>query len=745
MKFLLAWFLIPAALCAEPISLLSHGTWSYAEVSSAWPAKETVWQPYRPPGIPAMRIGTGTRVWIRCQFETEGAAEEMAIRLGMITDKDTAYLNGVHIGSTGTPGHSQPEAYDRIRVYHFSRDLLKPDGNELLLLVEAYVPGEIGIIQDTVEIGPRSEIEKAFERQEMFKLVLLSAYSTVAGYFLFKERENLFFALFAVSLVVYSALRNQLKYELGLPFVPMKRVEFATLLLVVPFFAHFVRSFFGQEWSRRYQFLDILMLLLFASHVILSDLRIHKMTFRSLVTPVWAAYIVVSIWLLAVHIRKGSTDAMAILAGTLILLAAATNDILVDRNLVVMPRLAGFAFAVFLLSMATVLANKFVRVSEQVEDYAEHLEQKVEERTKDVMESRERIQALKIAQDADYFLTSLLLHPLGVNRAAPGNVGISFLTKQKKEFLFKNRPGEIGGDICIADTVELQGETYTAFVNADAMGKSLQGAGGVLVLGSLFRAIVERTKSMQMFQDYSPERWIKSAVEELHRVFTAFDGSMMVSLFLGLVHEKSGSLYFVIAEHPMPVLYRNRTASFLEAPDIASKLGSPMGYGELRIAVVTLEPGDIIIGGSDGRDDLLIGAGEMNADESLFLKNVERGDGELFSIYESIRGGGQIVDDLSLVRIQFAPPEPPPRQSYRRELRREIQAFLDSARYEEAAAAARRYTAYFADDSEFLFVSSRIHHRAGQVERAVDEAERLRLRNPEHAQTANFLKKIGRG
>ena len=52
---------------------------------------------------------------------------------------------------------------------------------------------------------------------------------------------------------------------------------------------------------------------------------------------------------------------------------------------------------------------------------------------------------------------------------------------------------EIGGDMNAGYALRLQGEKYTLVVNADAMGKSLQGAGGVLVLGSAIRSLIERT------------------------------------------------------------------------------------------------------------------------------------------------------------------------------------------------------------------------------------------------------------
>ena len=71
---------------------------------------------------------------------------------------------------------------------------------------------------------------------------------------------------------------------------------------------------------------------------------------------------------------------------------------------------------------------------------------------------------------------------------------VKFFLKQKKEFIFRDRQKEIGGDINIAHTITVANRPHTVFINGDAMGKSVQGAGGALVLGAIFQSIIERTK-----------------------------------------------------------------------------------------------------------------------------------------------------------------------------------------------------------------------------------------------------------
>src|SRR6185295_8863044 len=153
---------------------------------------------------------------------------------------------------------------------------------------------------------------------------------------------------------------------------------------------------------------------------------------------------------------------------------------------------------------------------------------------------------------------------LSINNTISTRVKVDFFLKQKKEFTFKRQKHQIGGDICIALNIELKGRKYIAFLNADAMGKSMQGAGGILVLGSVFQSIIQRTITHKNQSDIPPERWIKSAFKEMHKIFESFEGSMLVSILFGLVEENTGLVYYINAEHPWLILYRDAKASFLE-------------------------------------------------------------------------------------------------------------------------------------------------------------------------------------
>ncbi|MBL8035036.1 MAG: SpoIIE family protein phosphatase [Leptospiraceae bacterium] len=321
-------------------------------------------------------------------------------------------------------------------------------------------------------------------------------------------------------------------------------------------------------------------------------------------------------------------------------------------------------------TLARSFNNMMVSIREarqKLQEYAVELEAKVRERTQSLEQTLGQVQELKKQQDGDYFLTSLMLNPLGSNNAASELYQIEFLVKQKKQFDFKHWHAEIGGDICVADHIRLRDEDYIVVLNADAMGKSMQGAGGAVVLGSAFHALLDRCRLSRTESHRYPETWIRDAFVELHKIFAVFDGSMLVSVFLGLIHEKSGAMFYTNAEHPWPVLLRNGHAEFLKTTIFFRKLGIIPGTGkypwkELRddslflVDTFQLKPADVLLIGSDGRDDLLIGSAAdkgriINEDENIFRAMTEKTGGNLRELFSELGKAGEFTDDLSLIRV----------------------------------------------------------------------------------------------
>lgn len=434
----------------------------------------------------------------------------------------------------------------------------------------------------------------------------------------------------------------------------------------------------------------------------------------------------------------------------------------------------------FLARSFNQMTRSILVAQKELVQYAETLEDKVDERTKELHETLNSVQKLKTQQDGDYFLTTQLIQPLTQNHIESSFHEIDFCIRQKKKFEFKKWAREIGGDYCLATTLTLQNKVYHLVTNADAMGKSIQGAGGALVLGSVLHSIIERTYLSPHEQRRSPERWLKNTFVELHRVFESFDGSMLISLVIGLVDDETGLLYYLNAEHPLTLLYRDEKASFMETGEyLFRKLGTPDVKSILSVSTFQMMENDVILMGSDGRDDFYLvtedGQEAINEDETHILSVIEKEKGNPEEIYNFLNHHFVLIDDFSMLRIKrlkASPLEqsiPTPdnltevlhsaaemrkKENFKEALktlakleplsfteypgfyldvlREKVRIFAGLKDYESVQETATEILEKNPGNSEMLYILSYAARKNKDLETAVSSGERLRLRLPGH-------------
>lgn len=712
----------------------------------------------------------------------------LALRLGKINDTDEVFLNGVSIGKSGDAGVPGDHAWDKVRIYDIPATLIKPlEKNILLIKVDSYFGNEFGIIRDRVEIGDSALMNREMIVSDVTVLVFLASYLTFGAYFLFlyirrpQEKAYFLFFIFIVMLVFYQFLQTQVKYYVSTDFMLLKRLEYVALLTLFPAFYFYIREFFRVQDNKVFRYVHYGMFVLFALNAF-----VLTFVFFTSEVPVWTKFnekihlqgtmpvmLVVCLSIVVYRIFKRDKDARIILSGFLFLVATLIVDNLVYYGILNIPRISSYVTFMFLISLAFILANQFVRVHNQVEELNRTLEQKVDERTRELKESLQRVQELKSQQDGDYFLTSLLIEPLSANKVVSERTKVDFFVKEKKEFSFRRWNREIGGDMCVAHTIELRSRRFTVALNADAMGKSMQGAGGALVIGSVFASIIERTRSAAVARDMAPETWLKSAFFELNRVFESFDGSMLVSVVLAAIDDEAGVMYYINAEHPWTVLYRKGRASFTDEEFALRKLGTMGVNDNVQVKVFYLEDGDVVIMGSDGRDDLILGTDHegqriINEDETLFLRHVEKSEGKLDALVDCLKQAGDLSDDLSFIRIEYSAPaerQQPIRlaesqaiENFKTDLKKrsspltlsEIDAMLSEhsanvtqmhqairwlyqiKQYAKGAEWAERFVEAFPMESEFLYLAGFGCKMAGDYARGLDFAQRLYARVSAH-------------
>lgn len=189
------------------------------------------------------------------------------------------------------------------------------------------------------------------------------------------------------------------------------------------------------------------------------------------------------------------------------------------------------------------------------------------------------------------------------------------------------------------------------------MGKSMQGACGALVLGVLCKSIIANTQNRARDNNINPQEWLANSIREMHRIFESFEGSMLASVFIGILEEKTGNLYHINTEHPEAILYRDETATFLKDSLEYRKIGTLGLQPEfLHVEYTQLVAGDILFIGSDGKDDIILNSNltrTINQDEFLFPRAVQNKKGNLKDIVKELKTFGDFSDDLSIVKITY--------------------------------------------------------------------------------------------
>jgi adenylate cyclase len=206
-------------------------------------------------------------------------------------------------------------------------------------------------------------------------------YVTIAAYFLLfffrrrQDRENLYFALFLLSFILYSFFRTQFKYEFGWPLFITKRIQFLTLFASVPLFFLFITSYFPlpekpwATWFNRIAWLVMLIPAGAAVMVLASPSGIVWQATLDYVQPTWIFFIlgILFVVLRETFIHKDK-DAMIMIGAILILVAALVVDTLAGRGRINLPTLLTHAFTLFVIAIALVLANRFVRLHDETEE-----------------------------------------------------------------------------------------------------------------------------------------------------------------------------------------------------------------------------------------------------------------------------------------------------------------------------------------------------------------------------------------
>lgn len=668
----------------------------------------------------------------------------LAFYLGKVSENLRIFWNGQSIYNQ----EEYEDRYDRTRILY---GIPISSENRIDLYIWGYFPKEIGVLSGTSKIGPADKIRKEYYVFQISLLILISLFFLIGFYFLLlglKETSlssNLFFGTFLVLFSVYEFLGSEWKYELGLSFSDCKKLEYCILPFLFPSFFAFLSGFFGVRMGK-VSFLLFLWSVLCASIFYFSESILNMDHWnRTLLQPSWIPYCTLILLRMIDRIRSGEKDAFGFLGAILVLFVSIGLDIAIARGIADLPRTSGFSVLGLIVFSGFRLSQRFIEMKLELEVWNGKLQEEVKSRTEELRESLQEARAMKEKQDGDYFLMGILQKSFESKLDSYAMFRLETLSSQFKKFEFKGKTWELGGDAIWMEEVKLGEKTYLALMNSDAMGKSLQGAAGSLLISALFRAKILSFDSSPQ----PPENWLVGVYQEFHRVFQTFDGNLFVTGVFCLLDPETSSLFLLNSDHPRSVLVRRGIAGFLEE-DSNPKMGFPFDSTQVRVIGLSLEEGDRILIGSDGREDLRLReeSSEIRSFSEEFLNIASESPSDLESIRNRIRMLGDFTDDLSLVQMVRESYEETSRASGKRSeisKRKTLQtavSFWKSGRRKEALLRFESLALTHPMDLELSYLTAWALYKSGNFDRARIYSEKILYRESKKEENILLLAKI---
>ncbi len=377
---------------------------------------EGIWHPIRVPSAVELHPSFSPKdesYWYLKQIRFPDSSKiDLTLQLGQISDRDQTYFNGQLIGATGNWDSKEAQAYDQVRRYHIPAGLVKNGtSNTILVHVKRYLDDTSGIIHGTQSIGPVETMARNFYTQSFLDVAVLPFYLAVAGYFLFlyiRQRDqtsNLLFSVVVVLLVFWLFLRSPLKFELGIPFLVMKRLEYLAIFILPVFLHRFIRDYFRPSEIEPFPSLDIFVRIAYAVALIsvlcvlgFGEPNLWFAFFKNGIAYTWIILAFSGGWTLWISARHGNKDARIVLGGFVFFLIGVVFDILHILDLHTYPLVTDHGFLLIVLVLGTVLANKFVRLHKQIRYLNHNLEEEVTQQTHALLEAKESAEAANQAK-----------------------------------------------------------------------------------------------------------------------------------------------------------------------------------------------------------------------------------------------------------------------------------------------------------------------------------------------------------
>jgi signal transduction histidine kinase/CheY-like chemotaxis protein len=347
------------------------------------------------------------RLALRVDDAALGSPRAIGLSMGKVDSAYELYAGGTRLGGVGVVGPTPAIEYDRHATFVVPRDAIDADGR-LVLAVRVFKSPITtrwggGLVEGSFLLGPLDAVTRREAVAELPDLTLAILFVLAGAYHLqlYRRRPELreyaWFGAMALIAGAYTFLRSQWRFALPFSFDTLKDLEHLLLYAGAIAFVQFVWPLVGRPIGtglRAFQAANAVG----GALVLLPGLRLNL-----LLLPWWEVGLVVTFTLTAALIAhetwQRNPEARAVAWGLVIFGLTCVHDAAVDRALWSWPRLIPVGFTAFLLSMALSLSNRFTRVYNEADALRRELEQRVSERTQELVRRTEELSSANQAKN----------------------------------------------------------------------------------------------------------------------------------------------------------------------------------------------------------------------------------------------------------------------------------------------------------------------------------------------------------
>ena len=599
--------------------------------------------------------------------------QNLGVYLGRISIADETYVNGAYIGGEGTCPPNEFSAWNTARFYTIPQTILRNGENEII--VKIWVDGEGSIVSNpfisTVSTTRKAASREAFWNSKInlifaFVMLLISCYHLMLYFKNKNEKENLMFAL----INILSALYLSVFFYGELPFSYGTHISFLFFQKIfsnsMPFFigymvTSFIISFVHSTEKKALTYIRLAFLIIPVVIVLFAPdyrvLRSMRWTLMMLIPPMLYLLIII----IRALVRK-EKDAVTLLFGFSPLLGTFLIDIIVHNILknYSFPYITSIGWQLVIVSLLFILANRFVKSRQQVEELNRTLENKVEARTKELSESNSKLSEANSQLEVTNNQLTEAKKKADRDLKLAANVQNSFFNPslpyfKNWEVVYKFKPA-----------AGVSGDLYDFFHD----GKDLQGVGLFDVSGhgiaSGLVTMLAKNVIDRKFRECSALPFSK-VMSEIDKQITEDKGDIENYLTGVLLRIQENKVEFINAGHPKVFI---RTARNGKCYPIEPKEGSEkngiIGFGgmkqDFKAIKFSMQKGDSIILYTDCLNESVNRAGEQFSEERIAAAFEDAGIGSAKSKLDYVMNrfykfteGTEIKDDLTVIVLQYNP------------------------------------------------------------------------------------------